>query len=333
MTSWLRIEHKSAVGAARRAARRAGMNCGLPESKLEPAAIVATEMANNILRHSGSGRMLVQVMEIDGQPLLAIAGMDKGPGISNLDLMMRDGESTLGSAGVGLGAMQRLSDQFDIHTSQERGTVVTCLFWPQEFKHVSGWDLAALKVNHPLEQVCGDDYMVRTRHNAVELLLCDGLGHGAKANEAASETLAAFARNLKTDAGEVLSDISQDISPTRGAVAAMVRLLRDAAKIEYAGVGNITTMVVGPERTKRFPVRDGRLGDGPLSPHQESLAIEQGDVLIVHSDGLSTVRNLEAEVALLRRSPLTIAVYLLNTHFRGRDDASIVVARRKQIAQ
>ena len=52
-----------------------------------------------------------------------------------------------------------------------------------------------------------------------------------------------------------------------------------------------------------------------------------GDVLILHSDGLKTLREAHFRPGLLHKSPLLIAGFLLDRAFRGRDDASIVVIR------
>lgn len=332
MSNWLRIEDQSAVGAARRAAKRIGADLQLSVDKIELAAIVATEIASNILRHARLGRMLIQPVEVFGSSYLAVIGVDEGPGIENLERMMRDGESSIGSSGGGLGAMKRLSDRFDIHTASGVGTVVACEFWPTQARgsipgHHGCYEVAGLAVNHPNENVCGDGYMVKARDDVVELLLCDGLGHGPKAKLAADETLASFSRTFKSDPAQVLAIVSHDIVGTRGSVAAMVRLFSDSNTHQFAGVGNISTMLVGGERNKRFAVRDGRLGGGAVHPHKEDFELEPHDVLVMHSDGLATMRKFDAPPGLWRRTPLTIAAYLINTYFRGRDDASILVAR------
>jgi hypothetical protein len=52
------------------------------------------------------------------------------------------------------------------------------------------------------------------------------------------------------------------------------------------------------------------------------------DVLIMHSDGVSAHWTLDAYPGLQQRDPLVIAAVLLRDFTRGRDDATVVVAKR-----
>ena len=79
--------------------------------------------------------------------------------------------------------------------------------------------------------------------------------------------------------------------------------------------------------TKRFATRDGRLGGLDAKPFHEQVALEPGDIVIMHTDGIRTLRDLQAKPALLMRSALLIAGKLMAENFRGRDDAGIVVCR------
>ena len=111
MIGWLKVRETSAVAEARRRARRTANAMGLHSTKVEHAAIVATEIAQNILRHGGGGQILVEIFGAPALERLHIVGHDEGPGIGRVDRMMRDGETTKGSAGTGLGAIKRLSDR------------------------------------------------------------------------------------------------------------------------------------------------------------------------------------------------------------------------------
>ena len=127
MIGWLKITETSAVAEARRRARCTANAVGLNSLKVEHAAIVATEIAQNVLRHGGGGRMLIEVFGAPSLERLHIVGHDEGPGIGRVDRMMRDGETTKGSPGTGLGAIKRLSDRIDIFSEAGR-TVVAAEF-------------------------------------------------------------------------------------------------------------------------------------------------------------------------------------------------------------
>src|SRR5690242_17019331 len=90
----------------------------------ENAALVATELSSNMLRHAGSGELLIQAVgnaSFRGIELLAV---DRGQGMSNVNHSLQDGHSTRGTSGTGLGAARRLSHEFDIYSEPGRGTVV-----------------------------------------------------------------------------------------------------------------------------------------------------------------------------------------------------------------
>ncbi|MGR3571661.1 ATP-binding protein [Brevirhabdus sp.] len=325
----LRIEEPSAVAEARRHLRRVAADMGASPELTERAAIVATEVCTNILRHAGRGRLLVQQMPIFGHRRLVILAMDQGPGIARLDRMMEDGVSTAGSSGTGLGAMQRLSDRFDVLTEPDLGTVVACEFEDGKtpYRPDGGTDVAAIRVNHPGETICGDSWAVREHGGTAELFLCDGLGHGASAAEASELAARQFLKHPRTDPGAIIADLSDDLTATRGAVAALCRISPKDRKMIHAGLGNISTLRLGPRQVKRVPSRDGRLGGTPRSPLVETSELDPGNMIIMHSDGITTLRNIEARPALYRASPLAVAGAILRDNFRGRDDAGIVVAR------
>ena len=107
----------------------------------------------------------------------------------------------------------------------------------------------------------------------------------------------------------------------------MISLDVEKGALHYAGLGNISTLRVRDDKTKRFPVRDGQIGGPPRRAYEERLELETRDLFILHSDGLTTLRMADLKSGFFRRSPLLIAGVLLHRFFRGRDDASVVVVR------
>ena len=117
----LAVTEVSQVGQARRAAVRAAESTGLTEEARGEVAIIATELANNLVRYGKDGRFFVQPMQQPGWTCVQMLAVDSGPGIADLQRSMQDGVSTGGTPGTGLGAVRRLSDDFDIYSARRAG--------------------------------------------------------------------------------------------------------------------------------------------------------------------------------------------------------------------
>ncbi|OSP54380.1 ATP-binding protein [Pseudoruegeria sp. SK021] len=329
MKKWIEIDDRSAIAALRRLARRYATSIDLPERRLEEMAIVVTEAATNVLRYAERGRALIEVIHAPGVEKIVLVFTDHGPGIGDMDRMFQDGESSSGSAGLGLSAIRRLSDTFDIFSSAADGTTIVCTFDRQNSPpNAAVLDIEGLRVCHPAESVCGDDWMLRQTPEATDVLVCDGLGHGSRAAEAAAELIQG-ATNHAADPAATITALSADLVGHRGAVAAMIRIHMADLTMAYSALGNIATLCIGATGIRRLAVRDGRIGGQATHGFEDTIQLAPGDILILHSDGLKTLRDKNFAPGLLGRSPLLIAAFLLDRAFRGRDDASIVVARLK----
>jgi anti-sigma regulatory factor (Ser/Thr protein kinase) len=100
---------------------------GLDEAQAERVAIVVTEACTNLLKHASGGEVLVRTTgdgDPNGRPELEILVLDQGPGMANLQQCFRDGFSTGGSPGHGLGAITRLSAESDLYSDVGRGTAL-----------------------------------------------------------------------------------------------------------------------------------------------------------------------------------------------------------------
>nr|WP_237392538.1 SpoIIE family protein phosphatase [Aurantiacibacter rhizosphaerae] len=326
MIGWLKIEESSAVAEARRRARRTASALGFNSTKVEHVAIVASEIAQNVLRHGGGGLLLVQVFGAPSLERLHLLGVDTGPGITRVDRMLKDGETTKRSMGTGLGAIKRLSDRIDIDTSPA-GTVVAAEFLRTPMPPKSAADHAGLRIAYPGERRCGDAIAVRSGDGVCLYLLCDGLGHGPNAATAADAAKRAFMAAKGSDPSRLLMEVGEGLAGTRGAVAAVVAVNHTEKRMDYAAVGNISTLVWQDRKVQRLSVRDGLLGGRVTTPHCETITLSDDAVIVMHSDGLATMRGLAERVALLDRSAPVIAARLLSDTERKRDDASIIVAR------
>jgi len=89
----------------------------------------ASELARNTVDYGGGGTVRAQTLSEGQRVGLRLTFEDKGPGIENVDLVMKDGYTTGGGLGLGLGGARRLSNQFDIVSRPGEGTRVSITRW------------------------------------------------------------------------------------------------------------------------------------------------------------------------------------------------------------
>jgi serine/threonine-protein kinase RsbT len=113
---------------ARRAARQRAQGLGFGRDESEVAALIASELATNLVRYAQGGRIGLRAIAQSGRAGLEIASRDDGPGIADLRLALNDGYSTGGGWGHGLPAVRRLANEFDL-VSTDRGTIIVVRLW------------------------------------------------------------------------------------------------------------------------------------------------------------------------------------------------------------
>jgi len=89
----------------------------------------ASELARNTIDHGGGGTVRLQSLSYGGRAGLRLTFEDKGPGIPDLNLALKDGYTTAGGLGLGLSGAKRLSNEFDIESRPGEGTRVTITRW------------------------------------------------------------------------------------------------------------------------------------------------------------------------------------------------------------
>jgi serine/threonine-protein kinase RsbT len=100
-------------------------------SLVEQTKIVtaASELARNVVQHGKGGALRMESLNDDVRRGLRLTFEDEGPGIADVELALRDGYTTAGGLGLGLGGARRLSDEFAIDSVPGRGTRVVIARW------------------------------------------------------------------------------------------------------------------------------------------------------------------------------------------------------------
>ena len=89
----------------------------------------ASELARNTLTYGGGGSVLIEVLNNGGRRGLKVTFEDKGPGIADIELAMKDGYTSGAGLGLGLSGAKRLSNEFEIDSRPGEGTRVTIVRW------------------------------------------------------------------------------------------------------------------------------------------------------------------------------------------------------------
>jgi anti-sigma regulatory factor (Ser/Thr protein kinase) len=245
MSSTVPLSDSSRVGEGRRTAAVMAAGAGLSPSESNNLGIVITEAASNAIRHAKEGQLILRPVSQNGSSGVEMLCLDRGPGMANVAECLRDGFSTGGSMGTGLGAASRLANTFDIFSAVETGTVVLARVWAGGIRKSPTPPLVA-SICLPMqgEQRCGDGWAASCAGTRTVLLAVDGLGHGAHAAEAADTAVRIFLANASRGPSEMLDLLHRGLRGTRGAAAAIAEIDAGRRKVHYAGVGNIAGNIV-----------------------------------------------------------------------------------------
>ena len=322
------VADNSQVGEARRVANAVGAAAGLGEADLGRVSLVASEVAMNLALHGGGGELVLRRLDPPriGLEMLAI---DRGPGIGDLTTAMRDGYSSAGTRGAGLGAISRLSSFFDIVTASAAGTIVVSQIW-KSGSQAPVVEVGAVCVAVSGEEACGDDWTVSpaSGDRMTRLFVADGLGHGVNAQAAAVDATRVFEESGETSPSAAIERVHGALRGTRGAAVATAFLNPASGSIEFAGLGNISGVVRSTVGTKSMVSQNGTAGHSARRFTAFTYEWPSDAIVVLHSDGLLSHWHLNAFPGLAGRHPSIIAAALYRDFARGRDDTTVVVCRR-----
>ncbi|WP_445398372.1 ATP-binding SpoIIE family protein phosphatase [Streptomyces sp. LE64] len=334
---WLRAGGALAATARREAAELA-RRVNMGPSRIAEIELAVTEAATNLLRHADDGALALRVISFGGRAAVEFLSLDHGPGIPDLGSALRDGVSSTDTLGIGLGALARLADTFDIHSVPGRGTTVLARFRAPDspttadrvaydtMTHVAG-------LTRPIsgEAVCGDTWSARfdEAHDGgpgtLTVMMCDGLGHGPLAARVSERARLAFRETTRHTPADVLRELHRDLRGTRGAAVAVAAVDLATRRVTLCGAGNISAFVAGPDQRSALLSQPGIVGAQMPPPRLFSALLPTGSALVLHSDGLSDRWAPKDLPGLFSCQPAVIAGQILAQAGVRRDDAGIVV--------
>jgi anti-sigma regulatory factor (Ser/Thr protein kinase) len=320
---WLRVEDPSAASACRSAALALASRLQFPGARTDQLMLAVTEAASNLHKHASQGSMLLRIARHDGRPGIEMVTIDAGPGFRDADAALRDGHSTSGTLGIGLGAISRLADFCDLYSVPGRGTALVARFWATP--HPGATPYAGLVRPITGENECGDVFGAVETEGQLTGVLCDGLGHGPLAASAAMEAVAAALEDPAGEPAVLIERAHRRITHTRGGAMAVVQVT--GRVVRFAGLGNIAASILADGARKGMLSVPGIAGHQARTIRQFEYTAPPGAAIVLHSDGISARWEPAALPGLNARDPLLVAATLLAQAGSRRDDAGVLVLK------
>ena len=332
------------VGIAIRKITELTEELGFSEKELSEISIVASELANNLIKHEAiEGKIIYSLIEEGTEKYIQIVSEDKGPGIANVETVMEDGYSTIGSLGIGLGAIKRLMSDFritsnisDVKTARynndwnQIGTkIITKKYLSQR------GDTANLSQSRTKfgiftrskygEKFNGDNYFLQHFEDKVIAAVIDGLGHGRAASEASTIARLHLIENHKKPLDVIINGMHERLRGTRGVVISIALIDHKEGVLEFVGIGNVLTRIFN-STTKINPVKySGFLGYKLRKFRVFSYPWIKGNTIIMTSDGISERYDVNKYPNFFKNHPIVIANTILKECGKAHDDATVLV--------
>jgi anti-sigma regulatory factor (Ser/Thr protein kinase) len=334
---WVRVEDPSAAAACRSAATLLAGRLQFPEARTDQLVLAATEAASNLHKHATQGAMLLRITRADGKPGIEMVTIDAGPGFGDAAAALRDGHSTSGTLGIGLGAIRRLADFCDLYSAAGHGTALVARFWPQPHGQPHPPPLPYAGLTRPItgETECGDLFGAAEAGGVLTAVLCDGLGHGPLAARAAAAAVASVLDEPSGEPAALLDRAHRRMAHTRGGAVAVVQVSTGQVStgqaagtaVRFAGLGNIAATILAGGTRKGMLSVPGIAGHHAHAIRQFEYTAPPGAAIVLHSDGVNSRWEPGTMPGLPARDPLVIAATLLGWAGTRRDDAGVLVIK------
>ncbi|WP_199550700.1 ATP-binding protein [Streptomyces sp. N35] len=323
LATQVHMDHYSAVHMAANAARATAELCALGGALPERAAVLASELASNVVKHAKDGALYLHKAP-DGTGVQIIA-VDRGPGMADPARCMADGYTSTGTLGSGLGAVRRIADELTIRSRPGEGTLVCARLSAPGTRRVNGPGLGALLMPAQGEEESGDHWAMSRTEDTRTFAVIDGLGHGSTAAAASRAAVGIFLGSGDLPLPELLESLHVGLRRTRGAAVALLR--QRPGSVEHCGVGNVRVALTTPDGTvRRMAPRPGVVGWNLPAPYVERIDAPAGSSVVVHTDGIGDAWARTPSPATLRLPAPLLAAALAHGHRLSRDDATVLVS-------
>ena len=189
------------------------------------------------------------------------------------------------------------------------------------------WGVASRAL--PGEIVCGDLHLIQPIADGVLAAVVDGLGHGGEATAAAKTAIAVLKSHAEEPLTKLVNRCHEALMATRGVVMTAATLRLSRSELTWIGVGDVEAILLRADRqakpsSDRVLLRSGLVGYQLPVLRATTLALAPDDLLIFATDGIDAGFN---EGLVYSDSPQQLADGILERHFKGHDDALVLVVR------
>jgi hypothetical protein len=178
------------------------------------------------------------------------------------------------------------------------------------------------------ERVSGDLAHCHRLEDRMFLAVIDSLGHGPRAHEVALRAAEVLKDPWGDDPGEILGRLHEGLRGTDGAVATVAILDVPTGRLRCAGVGNVSLVLMTDAAPRaRLANANGVLGQRMRSVTVQEFVAADRDLILLHSDGVSSSFGAETYPQARYQSCRAIAKTLIRRFGRDHDDATCLVTR------
>ena len=315
-TTPISVSSTEDVIRARRTTTQIAIEAGLPLPRSRDAGLVSTELATNLVKHAGGGVILVTSF-VPGS--IDIVALDRGPGTSDLTRVVRDGQSSTRTLGLGLGSIARASDSWEAYSIPQQGFAL----WARIGTAPGGSTTGLIHLSPRGQVLCGDGWWIERRRRGWSAALFDGSGHGAPAWRAARTGLAVIQQDSTHEPLDILRAAHLALGSTRRAVGCVAAVRSN--QLRFAGVGDIGGALVQTEGAQRLLPVHGTLGGNVRTLRCQQLDLTPPGVVVLHSDGLAARWSAGRYPDRVRRCAPLLAALLHRDFGRRHDDATVLI--------
>ena len=321
---------------------------GFSEKIINQNIIVISELADNLIKHNAiDGKIICTIIDEGYRKGIQIISKDNGPGIDNITEALQDNFSSKQSLGVGLGAVRRFMDEFDIISKPslnnswklreeiKNGTIIFTRKWVSNERNVMldkkhFCNFGYFTRSKTGEDYNGDSYFIKRFDNKIISVVIDGLGHGEPAHEATQKALTYLKFNFKKSLKTIITELHNTLKKTRGIVISIALLDKQNKLLEYVGIGDTNTRLYkrdDVERSEELINVNGVVGYRLRSYNVAKHHLSKGDILVMISDGISSKFRFEDYQGLKNNHPGLIAYFILLNCGKVYDDATVIVTK------
>ncbi len=173
--------------------------------------------------------------------------------------------------------------------------------------------------------VSGDAYLIQEYDEEMLICLADGLGSGPAAAEASHRAIEWVADHYQAPLPQIVQGCHAALRETRGAVMALMRIDTVRQQLGFVGVGNVEFHACSAQPMRPISY-GGIVGSRLPSLHEFNFTYTLGDLIILHTDGISRRFSLDGLVERMRPTlPQRLVKAITDGYAKRNDDVTLIV--------